>query len=330
MVDVSIVGAGSWGTALANVLADAGHNVLLHARKNTTVSEIKGKNTNASYLPNIKINPKINAVLVDLTAIKKSDVVFLVVPAQTIRTIAVKLASNKCCSMPLVICSKGIEKKSYKLLSEVLVEYLPKAPVAVLSGPTFAREVAAGLPTAVTIACQDKKTGNRLSRLIATPTFRTYYSNDIVGTQIGGAVKNILAIACGIVVARNFGENARAALISRGLAEMKRLAQAKGANTKTLMGLSGVGDLTLTCTSIQSRNYSFGLMLGKGETVDTISNKNLFLTEGTASALAVTGLASKLRVSMPICFAVNKIVNERAEITDTINQLLRRHIKNEV
>ena len=166
MVDVSIVGAGSWGTALANVLADAGHNVLLHARKNTTVSEIKGKNTNASYLPNIKINPKINAVLVDLTAIKKSDVVFLVVPAQTIRTIAVKLASNKCCSMPLVICSKGIEKKSYKLLSEVLVEYLPKAPVAVLSGPTFAREVAAGLPTAVSIAAKDSKVAQEFSSIL--------------------------------------------------------------------------------------------------------------------------------------------------------------------
>jgi glycerol-3-phosphate dehydrogenase (NAD(P)+) len=322
-----IIGAGAWGTALAQVLRRAGRDVVLWAHEEETVAAINRDHVNAPFLPGIALDPAIVATT-ELAALR-ADVLLLAPPAQHLRAICAALAPAWHPS-PIVICTKGIEEASGALMSEVASASLPRAAVAVLSGPTFAAEVARGLPTAVTLAAADAGLGQRLIAAMGTREFRPYLSDDVAGAQIGGAVKNVLAIACGIIMGRGLGDNARAALITRGLAEMVRLALAKGGKAETLMGLSGLGDLTLTCSSIQSRNHSLGMALGKGETLSQFLAARRSVAEGVSSAAATATLAQKLGVEMPIVSAVDAILHRGAKIDAVIEGLLARPFKAEI
>ena len=251
----------------------------------------------------------------------------LVTPAQHLRATARAAAAHWRAGVPAVICAKGIEQGSDCMMTEVVETELPTAPQAVLSGPTFAIEVARGLPTAVTLACADAELGGALVRALGTQTFRPYLTDDMIGAEIGGAVKNVLAIACGIVEGRGYGDNARAALITRGLAEMSRLALAKGGKPETLMGLSGMGDLILTASSPQSRNYSLGLMLGRGRALADILAERKAVTEGVWSAGAVVEMAARLGIEMPISAAVDSVLNRDQPLDAAIADLLSRPFK---
>ena len=259
-----------------------------------------------------------------------ADALLLCVPAQFMRAVTMGLAPDLAASTPVVNCAKGIEQETMALMSEIIAETLPGRPIAVLSGPTFAAEVVHGRPTAVTLAAGDETLGEDLMAALGSKTFRTYLSSDLGGAQIGGAVKNVLAIACGIVIGRELGENGRAALITRGLIEIVRFGIAKGAEPQSLMGLAGLGDLVLTCTSIQSRNYSLGVALGRGEALDAILKARNSVAEGAFSAAAVTALARKLDIDMPICFAVDEVLNRSGDIDTAIADLLSRPFTTEV
>ena len=320
---VTIVGAGAWGTALAMVLRRAGHETLIWARTPAIAETINRQHENPLYLPGLRLEPTIRATA-EIAALGGSDVVLLVTPAQHLGTVAASLASHVADTTPLIIGAKGIERQTGKLMTEVVAEALPGRPLAVLSGPTFAAEVARGLPTAVTLACKDATLGAHLLNAIGTPAFRPYLSDDPLGAQIGGAVKNVLAIACGICVGRRLGDNARAALMTRGLAEILRLGRALGAEPATLMGLSGLGDLTLTCNSAQSRNMSLGIALGEGRPLAEIMAGRHSVAEGMFSAGAVVALAERCSVETPISAAVDAIVTRSAAIDSTIAALLDR------
>jgi glycerol-3-phosphate dehydrogenase (NAD(P)+) len=323
-----IIGGGAWGTALAQVLRGAGRDVILWAREPEVVAAIKESHTNPLFLPGVALDAGIRASG-DLGEAVRADALLLAVPAQHLRAIGGAMARDLAARTPLVICSKGIEEESGALMSEVVTAALPRAPLAVLSGPTFAGEVAKGLSTAITLAAADPALGQNLIAAIGTRSFRPYFTEDVVGAQIGVAVKNVLAIACGIVMGRGFGDNARAALITRGLAEMVRLALAKGGRAETLMGLSGLGDLTLTCSSTQSRNHSLGLALGRGERLAAYQASRRSVAEGVSSAAAAAALARKLQVDMPIVTAVDAILHHGAAIDEVIEALLTRPFKAE-
>jgi glycerol-3-phosphate dehydrogenase (NAD(P)+) len=325
---VGIIGGGAWGTALAQTLRRAGRAVVLWGRENEVVAAINRDHVNPLFLPDIALDPAIRATE-SLAEAAAAEALLLAVPAQHMREMAQALAPQLGTPLPVVICAKGIEAGSGALMSEVVAAALPNAPRAVLSGPTFAGEVARGLPTAVTLAAEDGELGRLLVATLGSATFRPYLSDDPVGAQIGGAVKNVMAIACGIVMGRGLGDNARAALITRGLAEMVRLALAKGGKAATLMGLSGLGDLTLTCTSLQSRNTSLGLALGQGQSLAAILASRRSIAEGVSSAAAVTALAARLGVEMPICAAVDEILNRKASIEHAIAALLARPFRDE-
>ena len=270
MENIAIIGAGGWGTALAMVARRAGRNVVLQAHEPEVADAINGSHENSLFLPGVALDPEIRATNDPAEAAVDTDVVLLVVPTQFLRAVLTGLSGNLPSGVPVVICAKGIEQETLALMSEICEEVVPQAPVAVLSGPTFAAEVALDRPTAVTLASADKALGIGLSEALGTSRFRIYRSDDIVGAQVGGAVKNVLAIGCGIVEGRGLGDNAKAALITRGLAEIVRLGLAKGAKAETLMGLSGIGDLVLTCNAMQSRNFSLGVALGQGEDLNGI------------------------------------------------------------
>jgi glycerol-3-phosphate dehydrogenase (NAD(P)+) len=325
---VGIVGGGAWGTALATVLTRAGRAVVLWARDPAIVAAIRQRRENPVYLPGIALDPAIRATG-ELAEAARADAVFLVTPAQQLRAIAERLARDLVAGTPIVLCAKGIEQRTGALMTEVAVEALPGAPQAVLSGPSFAREVADGRPTAVTLAAAAPGLGAALREAIGTPAFRLYLSDDPVGAEIGGAVKNVLAIACGIAVGRELGENARAALITRGLAETVRLALAKGGRMETVMGLSGLGDVTLTCTSPQSRNFSLGVALGEGRRLGEVMAARRSVAEGVWSAAAVVAVAQRLGVEMPIAAAVDRVINRGADIEATIADLLARPLTEE-
>ncbi|MBX6322643.1 MAG: NAD(P)-dependent glycerol-3-phosphate dehydrogenase, partial [Rhodospirillaceae bacterium] len=280
-------------------------------------------------LPGIAIAPPVEATDDLAAALAGVDLILLAVPAQAVRALCERLRPLLARPVPAVICAKGIEAGSGLLMSEVLAEALPGLPTAVLSGPTFAAEVAAGKPTAVTLACADPRLGAALVARLGRPHFRPYLSSDPVGAQLGGAVKNVLAIACGIVEGRGLGDNARAALVTRGLAEMLRLGRAKGARPETLMGLCGLGDLVLTCTSRQSRNLSLGTALGEGRTLTEALAAGRGTVEGVATAPALVRLARGLGVEMPIAEAVAAILHGGASIDATIAALLARPYKAE-
>jgi len=324
MRSVGIVGGGAWGTALATVARWAGRDVVVWAREPEVVDAINAVHENPLFLPGLRLDPQIRATADLAEAVTDADAVFLATPAQHLRAMATRAAPSLPPGKPVVVCAKGIEQGSGALMTEVLADTLPASPAAVLSGPTFAGEVARGLPTAVTLACEDPGLGARLVEAIGTRTFRPYLSRDLAGAQVGGAVKNVLAIACGIVTGRGLGDNARAALVTRGLAETARLGRAKGAKAETLMGLSGLGDLILTCTSVQSRNMSLGVALGGGRELAEVLAERRSVAEGVFSAPPVIALAARHQVEMPICRAVDDVLAGRSSIDEAITALLAR------
>lgn len=325
---IAVVGGGAWGTALASVAARNGRDVILWAREPEVVSAINVSSENTSFLPGIALPEGIRATS-DFADLAAAEAVLMVPPAQYMRALSESLVPHLKGGAPAVICSKGIEMSTGALMSEVLAETMPRRPLAVLSGPTFAGEVARGLPAAVTLACKYESIRKTLVASLGQPTFRTYGSSDLVGAQIGGAVKNVIAIACGIVEGRRLGENARAALITRGMSEILRFGQALGAERETVMGLSGMGDMILTCSSPQSRNMSLGMALGEGRSLDEIMGGRTSVSEGVHSARVLTEIAARHKLDMPICEAVAAILHQGHSIDDVIDDLLNRPLRPE-
>ena len=326
---VAVVGAGAWGTALALVARRAGRDVVIAAREPEVVEAINRRHENPLFLPGIALDKAIRASGDAADTAAASDIVLLVVPSQHLRAVASAIAGHLEPGTPVVICAKGVERGSGALMTEVAAETIPSVPLAVLSGPTFAAEVARGQPTAVTLAAADAAIGARLVATLGSATFRPYLSGDPVGAEVGGAVKNVIAIACGIVTGRGLGDNARAALMTRGLAEIMRLGEALGGHRETLMGLSGLGDLSLTCNGPQSRNMSLGIALGQGRTLSEALAGKRSIAEGVDNAAAISALARRKGVDMPIVNAVEAILHRGAEIDATIAALLARPFKSE-
>ena len=329
MASITVIGGGAWGTALACVVRRSGHKAIMWIREPEVVESINAGFGNPIFLPDTELEPDIVATSDLAAASANSDAILLVVPSQFLRRVLEELRTGLQPGTPLVICSKGVEQGTCSLMTEVVSESAGSHPIAVLSGPTFAREVAAGLPTAVTLACENESVGQRLIDIIGAERFRPYYSDDPIGAEIGGAVKNVLAIACGIVTGKKFGDNARAALITRGLAEMVRLGLAKGAKLETMMGLSGLGDLTLTCNGAQSRNMSLGMALGEGRQLLDILGERRSVAEGVDTSRSMSALAEGLGVEMPICDAINRILHQNENVDDVISTLLRRPFRAE-
>lgn len=325
---ISIIGAGAWGTALALAARRAGNDVTLWAYEADIVAAINDVHENTLYLPGVALDPAIRATA-DLAEAAAADALLLAAPAQHMRTTIAPLAGHLPPATPLIVCAKGIEQETLALMSEAVAAIFPQNPVFILSGPTFAADVAAGLPTAVTLAGSDLAAAQVLADRLSSDRFRPYSGDDVIGAQIGGAIKNVLAIACGIAEGRGFGDNARAALVTRGLAELTRLCLAKGGRAETMMGLSGLGDLVLTCTSAQSRNYSLGLALGAGRTLAEILGERHSVAEGVYTASAAVALADKLGLEMPIAAAVDAVLNKGADIDVVIEALLARPLRAE-
>jgi glycerol-3-phosphate dehydrogenase (NAD(P)+) len=325
---IGVLGGGAWGTALAQVAATAGRAVTLWAFEPDVVAAINEDHENKVFLPGLPLLPSIRATS-ELGDLAHLDTVLAVVPAQHLRSILVRFAPMMRDSMPIILCAKGVEQGSLALMTEVLAQSAPRAIPAVLSGPSFALDVAQGMPTAITLACADAAIGTALVKALGLPTFRPYLSDDLVGAEIGGAVKNVLAIACGIVEGLALGESARAALITRGFAEMTRLARALGGRTETVAGLCGLGDLILTCSSRTSRNFSLGLALASGLSLaDALASKKS-VAEGAASAPAVVALAGNLGVGMPICEAVAALLAGQIDVASAVQGLLARPFRGE-
>ncbi len=321
---VAVVGAGAWGTALGVVAQRAGRVVKLWAHEREVAASINESHENPWFLPGIKLDPAIRASEDLRAAVASADAVIVVVPAQHLRAVTRALAPHLPRAAPLVVATKGVELETGRLPTEVLAETCPGVRVAVLSGPTFAIEVAQGLPSAVTLGATDIELGRVLVSALGTKTFRPYLSDDPVGAQVGGAVKNVIAIACGIVEGRRLGDSARAALMTRGLAEMIRLGVALGGRFETMIGLSGLGDLALTCNSDRSRNMSLGIALGEGSSLGEALAGSRAVVEGVAGSQAVGDLARRFEVEMPIVEAVDAILHRHAAIDATIAQLLAR------
>jgi len=326
MSKIGVIGAGAWGTALAMAAQRAGNEVIIQAHEQDVAEAINKIHENPTFLKNFKLDKNIIATT-KLSEATNVDVVLLVTPAQFLRPVCEAAADNWPSGVPAVICSKGIEQDSYSLMSEIVGEVLPAKPIAILSGPAFAVEVASNLPTAVTLASEDETLAKVLMETLNTHFFRIYRSRDVIGTQIGGAVKNVLAIACGIIEGRKLGDNAKSALMTRGLAEITRLGIAKGAQAETFYGLSGLGDLTLTCNAMQSRNFSLGVALGQGEKLQDVINERISIAEGVYTASTMTSLARQLNVDLPICSAVDGVLNHFNDIDASINTLLLRPLK---
>jgi len=323
-----VIGAGAWGTALAQVCARAGLRVTLQAREPEVAASVNETRENTLFLPGIALEPAIEATP-DMAGLADCDLILAVAPAQHLRAALTAFAPHRKAGAPIVLCAKGVEQGTLKLMTEVAAETLPDAPIAVLSGPSFAGEVARNLPAAVTLACEDEILGRAIAEAIATPTFRPYTASDLIGAEAGGAVKNVLAIACGIVEGKGLGRNAHASVITRGFAELTRLAVTLGARPETVAGLCGLGDLVLTCSSTQSRNMSVGLALGQGMTLQQALAGKLSVAEGVASAPAVRALARKLGVETPICEAVAAILAGEVAVDAAIAGLLSRPLKSE-
>lgn len=320
-----MVGGGAWGTALAQVAAAGGEDVLLWAREADVVEAINRTRENTLFLKGIALSPGIEATG-DLAALKSCDLLLAVMPAQHLRAI---LGKTPVGSRPLLLCAKGIEAGTQMLMSEVAAEACPDAPIGVLSGPTFAHEVAAGLPTAITLACADTALARAFATRLARPHFRPYVSNDVIGAEIGGAVKNVLAIACGVVEGAGLGLNARAALIARGFAEMTRFGLARGGQAETLAGLSGLGDLVLTCSSANSRNFTLGKGLGEGAAaVDLLSGQRT-VAEGASTAPVLQQAARAASVEMPVVDAVCALLSGAMTVKDAVASLLARPLRGE-
>ena len=323
-----VIGAGAWGTALAQVAGWAGLDVLLQAREPEVVDSIRTRRINEAFLPGVMIDDHVS-VTGDLADLGACDLILAVPPAQHMRSTLQAFAAHHRPGVPVILCSKGIERGSLKLMTDVLAETLPAAPAAVLSGPSFAGEVARGLPSAVTLACADEALGEALMGTLSAPGFRPYLATDLIGAEVGGAIKNVLAIACGIAEGRGLGRSAHAALITRGFAEMTRMGVALGGQAETVAGLCGLGDLVLTCSSPQSRNMSLGLALGQGQTVEQALAGKRSVAEGYESAPAVRELAARVGVDMPISLAVAALLNGETTVEAMIESLLSRPLKTE-
>jgi len=321
---IGVIGGGAWGTALAQVAAASGEQVTLWAREGDVVTAINAGHRNPVFLPDVMLSPLVRATA-SLDDLADVDALLVVAPAQHVRSV---LSEAPIGNKPLVLCAKGIEAGTRLLVGEVAAALCPDAPVAVLSGPTFAHEVAAGLPTAVTLACADAPLRDALIARLAQPTFRLYASDDVAGAEIGGAVKNVLAIACGVVEGAGLGQNARAALIARGFAEMTRFGLARGARAETLAGLSGLGDLVLTCSSVSSRNYTLGVGLGQGKRAADLLADRRSVAEGAFTAPVLREAAREAGVDMPVVEAVCALLDGMA-VGNVVEQLLARPLRSE-
>lgn len=325
---VSIIGGGAWGTALAQTLAHNGTAVALWAYEPEIVEDINSRHVNRVFLPGIELNPSIRATS-DLASIASGDVILAVPPAQHLRSVIGKLARHLRADVPVVICSKGIEQATGKFMGEVLEDVAPQVQCAVLSGPSFAADVARGLPSALTFACGNERIGRQLTAALSSRQMRLYWSSDVIGAELGGSVKNVLAIAAGIVQGRGLGTSAHAALVTRGFAELRRFGEAMGARAETLLGLSGLGDLILTCGSAQSRNMSLGRALGEGRSLSETLGARSAVTEGIYTAAALVRLAREKNVEMPIAEAVYSIVEGQLGVDEAITALMQRPLKAE-
>lgn len=325
---IAVIGGGAWGTSLAHVFASSNKKINLYVREKDIADEIKRTGENKTFLSNIKLNNNINIYNNPEEAVKSAQTILTVVPTQfireTLKTFSPYINKNSF----IVNCAKGIEISSQKLISEIVKEILPENPYAVLSGPTFAEEAAAEKPTAVTIASKNNRV-EALANILSTKTFRPYISEDVVGVEISGAVKNVIAIACGMVEGRGLGNNAKAAVIARGMAETKRLGLKLGAEAETFLGLSGIGDMTLTCNSQQSRNFSLGYALGQGKSVEEILNGRKTVAEGYYTSKAVVALAKKLGIAVPISEAVYMITYNNISVEEMEKELMSRSLKSE-
>jgi len=323
---IAVIGGGAWGSALALTCARAGRQVTLWEHDAANAANLAEKRESL-FLPGVRLDDGI-ALAGDLAAAARADAILLVVPAQAVRAAAAALAPLIASSTPVIVCAKGIERGSKKFMSEIVAECTPKAQPAILSGPSFARDVARGMPTAVTLAAGDAALAAALAKALSSATFRPYHSTDVRGVEIGGAAKNVLAIAAGVVAGRALGVSAAAALTTRGFAELVRFGKAYGASPETMMGLSGLGDLILTCTSPQSRNFTFGVNLGRGQKADTIQGTT-GLAEGAFTASVLLEMARERSIDMPISAAVAALLEERMSVDEAIESLLARPLKSE-
>ncbi|MCV3239122.1 NAD(P)H-dependent glycerol-3-phosphate dehydrogenase [Mesorhizobium sp. ZC-5] len=323
-ISIAVLGGGAWGSALASTARHGGHDVRLWARDGATVEAINERGENPRYLPGLKLAEGIKATVDLVEALRGVGLVLAAAPAQALRDMLLEAADAVPHDIPVMLCAKGIEQKTGRLLSEVVVEILPDNPIAALSGPSFATDVARGLPTAVVVAARHGDLAARLAANLSAPQFRCYSSDDLVGVEIGGALKNVLAIAAGAVIGSGFGASAQAAMVTRGFVELRRLGAAFGAQPETLMGLSGLGDLVLTCGSGQSRNFAYGLALGKGE--DLAGRP---LAEGVATAGVAAKIARERGVEAPIVDAVDRILAGEIAIRDAVAELMSRPLKSE-
>lgn len=323
---IAVLGAGAWGTALANLAARKGRKVLLWARDPGQVREIAETRVNARRLPGVILHDSIEATA-DISVVGGVDTILAVVPAQSMRTVARAAAPFLRDGVDWIVCAKGIERGTHAFPSEIVETEASRAVPAMLSGPSFAADVAAGLPTAVTLAARDRDRAERLGRILDAPSFRLYRSTDVRGAEIGGAAKNVLAIACGIAAGRGLGASAVAALTARSFAELTRFGRAFGAQPDTLMGLSGLGDLVLCCASLQSRNFALGHALGQGKSLEEASGGKL--AEGAFTARALVELAAARGVEMPIAAVVDRIVAGKLTVDAGIDTLLLRPVKSE-
>ncbi|OKL43923.1 NAD(P)H-dependent glycerol-3-phosphate dehydrogenase [Pseudovibrio exalbescens] len=327
--NIAVLGGGSWGTALALAACRAGREVTQWARDEQTAKAINNDHANPRYLPGITWSENITGTSDLAQAVSRADAILLVTPAQTTAQMMDALRPLVKTGTPLVLCAKGIEANTGRRLSEVVDELLPQATACALSGPSFAADVAKGLPTAVTIASRNAPVADQLSKALASASFRPYATDDLIGVEVGGALKNVLAIACGAAVGYGLGASAQAALTARGFAELSRLGAALGARKETLTGLSGLGDLVLTCSSEQSRNFAFGLALGRGQAPDSLVAPGQKLAEGAHSARIAVALADKYGVDMPIAAAVAQVVAGELSIEKALSDLMTRPLKRE-
>jgi glycerol-3-phosphate dehydrogenase (NAD(P)+) len=324
---IAVLGAGAWGTALANCAARAGRKVSLWGRDAATVAAIRERRE-SPRLPGIRVAPEVAATTSLGDAVAEADAVLLVVPAQAARAVAAQIAAVDHWNSPIVTCAKGIERGTRAFMTDVVAQCVPRAMPAILSGPSFAGDVARGLPTAVTLAVGDDEIAAALARALGSATFRPYHSTDVRGVEIGGAAKNVLAIAAGIVAGRGLGASAAAALTTRGFAELIRFGRAYGARMETLTGLSGLGDLILTCSSAQSRNFSLGVALGKGE-APQVAHEGAKLAEGAFTASVLVEMARAKNIDMPIAGAVAAILDRMLSVDAAIEALLTRPFRAE-
>ena len=322
---IGVLGAGAWGTTIAKILSDKNSNVLLWAKENQVKKNIEKTRINKTYLDKVKLVKSLR-VTNRLEELKELDILFIVVPTQYIQSTLKPLKKIIKKNCILVNCAKGIDIKSTSLISEVINKILPGNKLAIMSGPNFALEIALGKPTASLIAAQKLSDAKFIANLISSKTFRPYLSNDIIGAQICGAMKNIYAIGCGIIVGKNFGENAVASVISRSFAEIKSVGKKLGAQPETLSGLSGLGDLFLTCSSKKSRNFSLGFDLAKGKKLENILRSKKTIAEGVYTVSAIKKLGVKLKLSLPLNNAIYKILYQDKDINKTIGELLSRPI----